>query len=101
MSILYVLIAAQSLARTYNFEHSVQNGHSRGMKPSAMDLPPLVLKPSKYNSKTLTPSYYASGLKPATMNLPTYELMYEAMALYNKIHPRSSRAPRWKDTIHS
>merc|ERR1719489_445129 len=43
---------------------------SRLRGASTMDLPPTVLKPSKYNSKMLPPSYYAGGMKPATMDLP-------------------------------
>merc|ERR1719489_274024 len=44
--------------------------YAGGMKPATMDLPPTVLKPSKYNSKMLPPSHYAGGMKPATMDLP-------------------------------
>merc|ERR1719376_725379 len=40
------------------------------MKPATMDLPPPVLKPSKYNSKMLPPSHYAGGMKPSTMDMP-------------------------------
>merc|ERR1719376_1092896 len=55
------------------------------MKPATMDLPPPVLKPSKYNSKMLPPSYYsyyagvmnpanfdeAFGVDPLNMELDT------------------------------